>query len=37
MTANYKRLDKDHAAVLLVYHHAALPSLVRDIDPYRVK
>lgn len=33
MTANYKRLDKDQAAVLLVDHQAGLLSLVRDIDP----
>lgn len=37
MTANYKRLDKDQAAVLLVNHQAGLLSLVRDIDPDRFK
>ncbi|ELY1862037.1 hydrolase [Serratia marcescens] len=37
MTANYKRLDKDQAAVLLVDHQAGLLSLVRDIDPDRFK
>ena len=37
MTANYKRLDKDQAAVLLVEHQAGLLSLVRDIDPDRFK
>lgn len=37
MTANYKRLDKDRAAVLLVDHQAGLLSLVRDIDPDRFK
>ena len=33
MTTSYKRLDKDHAAVLLVDHQAGLLSLVRDIGP----
>ncbi|MBL5903561.1 isochorismate family cysteine hydrolase YcaC [Serratia fonticola] len=37
MTANYNRLDKDQAAVLLVDHQAGLLSLVRDIDPDRFK
>lgn len=37
MTAHYKRLDKDQAAVLLVDHQAGLLSLVRDIDPDRFK
>lgn len=37
MTANYKRLDKDQAAILLVDHQAGLLSLVRDIDPDRFK
>ncbi|QUY49290.1 hydrolase [Serratia plymuthica] len=37
MTANYQRLDKDQAAVLLVDHQAGLLSLVRDIDPDRFK
>lgn len=37
MTANYKRLDKDQAVVLLVDHQAGLLSLVRDIDPDRFK
>ncbi|CAI0951335.1 isochorismate family cysteine hydrolase YcaC [Serratia quinivorans] len=37
MAANYKRLDKDQAAVLLVDHQAGLLSLVRDIDPDRFK
>ncbi len=37
MTANYKRLDKDQAAVLLVDHQAGLLSLVRDINPDRFK
>ncbi|WP_025122531.1 MULTISPECIES: isochorismate family cysteine hydrolase YcaC [unclassified Serratia (in: enterobacteria)] len=37
MTANYKRLDKDQAVVLLVDHQAWLLSLVRDIDPDRFK
>ncbi|EPC6044281.1 hydrolase [Serratia ureilytica] len=37
MTANYKRLDKDQAAVLLVDHQAGLLSLVRDIEPDRFK
>jgi nicotinamidase-related amidase len=37
MTANYKRLDKDQAGVLLVDHQAGLLSLVRDIDPDRFK
>lgn len=34
---NYKRLDKDNAAVLLVDHQAGLLSLVRDIDPDKFK
>ncbi|CAI0945080.1 nicotinamidase/pyrazinamidase [Serratia entomophila] len=37
MAANYQRLDKDQAAVLLVDHQAGLLSLVRDIDPDRFK
>ncbi|CAI0867959.1 isochorismate family cysteine hydrolase YcaC [Serratia ficaria] len=37
MAANYQRLDKDQAAVLLVDHQAGLLSLVRDIEPDRFK
>ncbi len=37
MTTQYKRLDKDNAAVLLVDHQAGLLSLVRDIEPDRFK
>ena len=37
MGKQYKRLDKDNAAVLLVDHQAGLLSLVRDIDPDRFK
>lgn len=37
MTFQYKRLDKNNAAVLLVDHQAGLLSLVRDIDPDRFK
>ena len=37
MSASYKRLDKDQAAVLLVDHQAGLLSLVRDIDPDKFK
>jgi len=33
MSKEYKRLDKENAAVLLVDHQAGLLSLVRDIDP----
>lgn len=33
MSKPYVRLDKNHAAVLLVDHQAGLCSLVRDIDP----
>ena len=33
MSTEYKRLDKDLAAVLLVDHQTGLFSLVRDIDP----
>jgi nicotinamidase-related amidase len=35
--ANYTRLDKDKAAVLLVDHQAGLLSLVRDIGPDQFK
>jgi len=37
MAFQYKRLDKNNAAVLLVDHQAGLLSLVRDIDPDRFK
>ena len=37
MTFQYKRLDKNNAAVLLVDHQTGLLSLVRDIDPDRFK
>jgi nicotinamidase-related amidase len=37
MTKPYIRLDRDNAAVLLVDHQAGLLSLVRDIDPDKVK
>lgn len=37
MTKPYTRLDKDKAAVLLVDHQAGLLSLVRDIDPDRLR
>jgi nicotinamidase-related amidase len=37
MSNNYKRLNKDDAAVLLVDHQAGLLSLVRDIDPDKFK
>ncbi|MPS47568.1 isochorismate family cysteine hydrolase YcaC [Methylobacillus sp.] len=37
MTKPYVRLDRDHAAVLLVDHQAGLLSLVRDIDPDKFK
>lgn len=37
MTKPYVRLDKDHAAVLLVDHQTGLLSLVRDIDPDKFK
>lgn len=37
MTIPYKRLDKNHAAVLLVDHQAGLLSLVRDVDPDKFK
>ena len=37
MTFQYKRLDKNNAAVLLVDHQAGLLSLVRDIDPDKFK
>lgn len=33
MPTSYVRLDRNHAAVLLVDHQAGLLSLVRDIDP----
>jgi nicotinamidase-related amidase len=33
MTTDYKRLDKDDAAVLLVDHQTGLLSLVRDLHP----
>ena len=35
--SDYKRLNKDDAAVLLVDHQAGLLSLVRDIDPDKFK
>ncbi|MEE4303498.1 MAG: isochorismate family cysteine hydrolase YcaC [Wenzhouxiangella sp.] len=34
---NYKRLDRDNAAVLLVDHQTGLLSLVRDIEPDKFK
>jgi nicotinamidase-related amidase len=37
MSTAYQRLDKDHAAVLLVDHQAGLLSLVRDFDPDKFK
>lgn len=37
MSKPYVRLDRDNAAVLLVDHQAGLLSLVRDIDPDRMK
>ena len=37
MAQDYVRLDKDNAAVLLVDHQAGLLSLVRDIDPDKLK
>ena len=37
MGKQYKRLDKDNAAALLVDHQAGLLSLVRDIDPDKFK
>jgi nicotinamidase-related amidase len=37
MSNNYKRLNNDDAAVLLVDHQAGLLSLVRDIDPDKFK
>ena len=37
MSFQYKRLDKNDAAVLLVDHQAGLLSLVRDIDPDKFK
>lgn len=37
MGNQYKRLDKDNAAVLLVDHQTGLLSLVRDIDPDKFK
>jgi nicotinamidase-related amidase len=37
MTTQYKRLDKNNAAVLLVDHQAGLLSLVRDIEPDKFK
>ena len=37
MGKQYKRLDKDNAAVLLVDHQAGLLSLVRDLDPDKFK
>lgn len=36
-TPQYKRLNKDDAAVLLVDHQTGLLSLVRDIDPDKFK
>ncbi|MBC9248860.1 hydrolase [Pseudomonas alcaligenes] len=35
--ATYNRLDKDNAVVLLVDHQAGLLSLVRDIEPDKLK
>jgi len=37
MNKPYIRLDKNHAAVLLIDHQAGLLSLVRDIDPDKFK
>ncbi len=37
MSKPYARLDKNHAAVLLVDHQTGLLSLVRDIDPDKFK
>lgn len=37
MAFQYKRLDKNNVAVLLVDHQTGLLSLVRDIDPDRFK
>ena len=37
MAFQYKRLDKNNAAALLVDHRTGLLSLVRDIDPDRFK
>ena len=37
MNTQYKRLDKNNAAVLLVDHQAGLLSLVRDIEPDKFK
>lgn len=37
MSKEYKRLNKDDAAVLLVDHQTGLLSLVRDIDPDKFK
>ncbi len=37
MTKPYTRLDKTHAAVLLVDHQTGLLSLVRDIEPDKFK
>ncbi|MDI3288145.1 isochorismate family cysteine hydrolase YcaC [Polyangium sp. 15x6] len=37
MSTPYIRLDKNHAAVLLVDHQAGLLSLVRDFDPDKFK
>lgn len=37
MSKPYVRLDRENAAVLLVDHQAGLLSLVRDIDPDRMK
>ncbi len=37
MSFQYKRLDKNNAAVLLVDHQAGLLSLVRDIEPDKFK
>ncbi|OPA57101.1 isochorismatase family protein, partial [Pseudomonas aeruginosa] len=37
MTFQYKRLDKNDAAVLLVDHQTGLLSLVRDQDPDKFK
>jgi nicotinamidase-related amidase len=37
MNKPYVRLDRDNAVVLLVDHQAGLLSLVRDVDPDRMK
>ena len=37
MNKPYVRLDKNNAAMLLVDHQTGLLSLVRDIDPDKIK